>query len=199
MKTEKFRVTGMTCAACQASVTRAAQKVDGVGKADVNLIAGQMTVTYDDALTDAEAIIRAVTAVGYGTALLDGAQDKKNGFRSQWDGRQEQARSEEKNLRRRLITSLLLLIPLMYLAMGHMIGLPLPEIFTGTPNAPIAAFTQLLITLAVVAVNRKFFSVGFRAMLHRSPNMDSRPTSSRSSTKTSSPYTGKTPTAASPA
>ncbi|MBE6759415.1 MAG: heavy metal translocating P-type ATPase [Ruminococcaceae bacterium] len=173
MKTEKFRVTGMTCAACQASVTRAAQKLDGVEKADVNLIAGQMTVTYDDALTDAEAIIRAVTAVGYGTALLDGAQDKKNGFRSQWDGRQEQARSEEKNLRRRLITSLLLLIPLMYLAMGHMIGLPLPEIFTGTPNAPIAAFTQLLITLAVVAVNRKFFSVGFRAMLHRSPNMDS--------------------------
>ena len=175
MKNEKYRVTGMTCAACQASVTRAAQKVDGVENADVNLIAGQMTVTYDDTVTDSEAIIRAVTAVGYGTALLDDSSAKSGGkgFRSQWDSRKEQAKTEETSLRRRLISSLLLLVPLMYLAMGHMIGLPLPGIFTGTANAPIAAFTQLLITLAVVFINRKFFAVGIKALLHRSPNMDS--------------------------
>ena len=71
MKTEKYRVTGMTCAACQANVARAAQRVEGVEKADVNLIAGQMSVTYDETLTDAQAIIGAVTAVGYGISSME--------------------------------------------------------------------------------------------------------------------------------
>ncbi len=174
MKKEKFKVTGMTCAACQANVTRAAQRVEGVVEADVNLIAGQMTVTYDESITDSQAIISAVTAVGYGTSSMEqSGAGKKDGFRSQWNSRKEQARSEEKTLRNRLIWSLALLVPLMYLAMGHMVGLPLPEIFLGTANAPVSALTQLLITLAVVIINRKFFVVGAKALLHRAPNMDS--------------------------
>jgi len=174
MKKEKFRVTGMTCAACQANVTRAAQHVDGVFQADVNLIAGQMTVTYDETITDAQAIIDAVTAVGYGTASMESdTGGSKDGFRSQWESRKEQAQSEKKALGRRLLWSAILLVPLMYLAMGHMLGLPMPQIFVGTANAPISAFTQLLITLAVVAINRRFFTVGFRALMHRAPNMDS--------------------------
>lgn len=174
MKKEKFRVTGMTCAACQANVTRAAQRVEGVAEADVNLIAGQMTVTYDESVTNTQDIINAVTAVGYGTTSMEqSAGGGKDGFRSQWDSRKEQAKGEEKALRNRLLWSIALLIPLMYLAMGHMIGLPLPGIFLGAANAPIAAFTQLLITLAVVAINRKFFVVGTKALLHRAPNMDS--------------------------
>jgi len=174
VKKEKFKVTGMTCAACQANVSRAAQRVEGVAEVDVNLIAGQMTVTYDENVTDAQTIIDAVTAVGYGTYSMEqSAAGKKDGFRSQWNSRREQARSEEKTLRNRLIWSLALLVPLMYLAMGHMMGLPLPDLFIGTANAPISALTQLLITLAVVIINRKFFIVGIKALLHRAPNMDS--------------------------
>ena len=173
MQKEKFRVTGMTCAACQANVTKAAQKVEGVASADVNLIAGTLTATYDEAVTDPQAIIAAVNAVGYGASLLNAQKNDGDGFRGQWESRKNQAKEEEITLRNRLIWSLVLLIPLMYLAMGHMVGLPLPAIFLGTENAPIAAFTQLLITLAVVAINFKFFRVGFKALLHRAPNMDS--------------------------
>ncbi len=173
MQKEKFRVTGMTCAACQANVEKAALRVQGVESAEVNLIAGTLTAAYDEQNTDPQAIIAAVNAVGYGASLFSVRNDKGDGFKSQWESRKSQAREEELALRNRLIWSLLMLVPLMYLAMGHMLGLPLPGIFTGIENAPIAAFTQLLITLVVIAVNFKFFRVGSKALLHRAPNMDS--------------------------
>ncbi len=173
MQKEKFRVTGMTCAACQANVTKAAMKVEGVESAEVNLLAGTLTAVYDEQTADPQKIIAAVNAVGYGASLFSARNDKGDGFKSQWESRKSQAREEELTLRDRLIWSLFLLVPLMYLAMGHMVGLPLPEIFLGTQNAPIAAFTQLLITLAVVAINFRFFRVGFNALIHRAPNMDS--------------------------
>lgn len=166
-------MTGMTCAACQANVAKAAMKVEGVESADVNLIAGTLTATFDELVTDSQAIIAAINAVGYGASLFSEQKNSGDGFRGQWESRKSQAKEEEITLRNRLIWSLVLLVPLMYLAMGHMIGLPLPEIFIGTVNAPIAAFTQLLITLVVVAINFKFFRVGFKALLHRAPNMDS--------------------------
>ncbi|MDO4749424.1 MAG: heavy metal translocating P-type ATPase [Eubacteriales bacterium] len=175
MKKDKFSVTGMTCAACQANVTKAVSRLEGVQKADVSLLANQMTVEYDENLVDAAAIAAAVVDVGYGAALLGAKTDgeRAGGFRSEWQARRARAEEEAKALRRRLYTSLALLAPLMYLAMGHMMHLPLPGIFTGEENTLIAAFTQFLLTIPVLFVNRKFFIVGFRALIKRSPNMDS--------------------------
>ena len=128
MKTDKFTVTGMTCAACQANVTRAVKKLDGVSDVDVSLLAGRMTVKYDEGKVSADTIAQAVRAVGYG-AELEGAQtggkEGERDFRSQWRKRQERAENERKSMLKRLISSVVLLVPLMYIAMGEMMGLPM--------------------------------------------------------------------------
>ena len=174
MKTEKFSVTGMTCAACEANVTRSVKKLNGVSEVAVSLLANQMRVTYDEnALGEAE-IIRAVTEAGYGAARI--GQEKtpeKGGFRSEWKRRQDAAEEERRGMKRRLTLSIILLIPLMYVAMGGMMGLPVPAFLNGMENALISAFTQFLIALPVLFVNRKFFISGFHALKKRAPNMDS--------------------------
>lgn len=177
VKTEKFSVNGMTCAACEANVTRSVKKLKGVSDVSVSLLANQMHVTFDENAIGAAEIIRAVVDAGYGAARINEAQAKTEGgaggFRSEWNRRQEETEKEQAGMKRRLTRSILLLIPLMYVAMGGMLGLPLPNFLIGTENALISAFTQFLIALPVLFLNRKFFTSGFKALSKRAPNMDS--------------------------
>ncbi|MBQ9930970.1 MAG: heavy metal translocating P-type ATPase [Firmicutes bacterium] len=176
MKTEKFQITGMTCAACQANITRAVTKLDGIGEVNVNLLSHSMTASFDEEKLDPAAIIKTVQGIGYGAALINqgaAASGEKDAFRSQWDARKKQEEDEVRSMKFRLISSIILLIPLMYVSMGHMLGLPLPAAMTGTENALILAFTQLLITIPILFINRKFYSSGLKSLIKRSPNMDS--------------------------
>ena len=150
MKTEKYNVTGMTCAACQANVTR--------------LLANQMTVSYDESKVGEEDIIQAVEKIGYGASSLEQQQataQSKAGFRSEWQARQDQAVNSQKQMKRRLISSIVLLVPLMYIAMGSMMGLPVPWFFVGMENSLVNALAQLLLTIPVLFINRHFFQTGF--------------------------------------
>ncbi len=175
LKTEKFSVTGMTCAACQANVTRCVQKLEGVDNVDVNLLSRQMTVKYDEERISSDSIETAVTGIGYGASSLEKKEEhsSEGGFRGQWQARQQEADDETKEMRRRLISSVILLVPLMYVAMGSMLHIPVPPFLTGIENALISAITQMIITIPILFINRKFFQTGLRSLLHLAPNMDS--------------------------
>lgn len=175
MKTEKYNVTGMTCAACQANVTRCVSKLEGVADVNVSLLANQMTVSYDESKVGEEDIVQAVEKIGYGASSLERqtASPSKGGFRSEWQARQDQALNGQKQMKRRLISSIILLVPLMYIAMGGMMGLPVPWFFVGMENSLVNALAQLLLTIPVLFINRHFFQTGFKALWHRAPNMDS--------------------------
>ena len=157
----KFNVSGMTCAACSARVEKVTLQVPGVSKVEVNLLGGSMTVTAekDDVVN---AIIEAVANAGY-NAALPGAETKEKQVPDM--GIQE--------MKKRIIVSSVFLVVLMYFTMGHMVGLPVPSWYHGTQNAVVAALLQLFLTLPVVYLNRVYFSRGFKALLHRAPNMDS--------------------------
>ena len=175
MKTEKYNVTGMTCAACQANVTRCVTKLEGVEDVNVSLLANQMTVSYDENQVTPEAIVEAVEKIGYGASAMDqkSASPQEGGFRSQWQQRQNQAMENQRQMKHRLVASIVLLVPLMYIAMGHMMGLPVPWFFMGEENSLISALAQLILTVPVLFINRHFFQTGFKALIHRAPNMDS--------------------------
>ena len=175
MKTEKYNVTGMTCAACQANVTRCVSKLEGVADVNVSLLANQMTVSYDETKVGEDDIVQAVEKIGYGASSLERqtASPSKGGFRSEWQARQDQALNGQKQMKRRLISSIVLLVPLMYIAMGGMMGLPVPWFFVGMENSLVNALAQLLLTIPVLFINRHFFQTGFKALWHRAPNMDS--------------------------
>ena len=175
MKTEKYNVTGMTCAACQANVTRCVQKLDGVEDVNVSLLANQMTVSYDENKLRPENIISAVEGAGYGASSMEKAleKDTDTGFRGEWQLRKKQAEDSRQSMKKRLIYSVILLVPLMYIAMGSMLGLPVPGFFTGTQNVLVSALAQLLLTVPIIFINRHFYQFGFKALLHGAPNMDS--------------------------
>ena len=165
MKQETFRVSGMTCAACQAHVERAVQAVDGVSEVAVNLLLGSMLVTFDAPAT-AEGICVAVQKAGYGAT----AGENKSGKAAAAPAALAEDTETPKMLRR-LGVSLVLLLPLMYVSMGHgMWGWPLPAALA---QAPVAlGLVQLLFAAAVMVVNQKFFISGWQSMLHGAPNMD---------------------------
>ncbi len=171
MKTEKFRVTGMTCAACQANVEKVARKLDGTQKAEVNLLAEQLTVTFDENKLTADDIINAVNNIGYG-ASISSPSDKKSNATTQWDERKKNEAEKLKAMKIRLISSVIFLVILMYIAMGHMSGLPLPPFLHGTENALVNAVTQMLLTIPVMIINRKFYISGFKGLLKKVANMD---------------------------
>ena len=173
MKNEKYNITGMTCAACQANITRHVQKLEGVEKVDVNLLSNSMTVSYDDAKTNPEAIIKVVTDIGYGATKAGTEKNDGSNFSSQWNTRKKLAEDERRSMKRRLISSIILLIPLMYVAMGSMLSLPMPSFLVGMENMLISALTQLIITIPILIINKKFFVSGFKALVKRAPNMDS--------------------------
>ena len=166
----KFSVEGMSCAACSASVERVSKRVEGVTNAEVNLLAKTLVVECEkDTPELRQKIITAVEKAGFTAAPADQKADETAIIKE--DKKKE--KSEAENMKRRLIASVAILAVLMYLTMGHMVGLPVPRIFHGTENLVVFAFTQLLLTLPIVYLNRKFYIVGFKALWNRSPNMDS--------------------------
>lgn len=170
--TEKFTVTGMSCAACQANVTKAVSKVEGVSSCNVNLLSGTMTVDFGPP-ADVQKICSAVNAIGYGAQLQTENAAAESSYRSRRKELTQRQAEKEKSLKFRMIFSIILLVPLMYIAMGEMIGLPVPAFLTGMENAGVSALTQLLLALPIIFVNRKFFISGFKALFRKVPNMDS--------------------------
>ncbi len=166
---QTFQVTGMTCSACSANVERAVKKLSGVEHVEVSLLANRMTVDYDPEKTGVGEIAAAVTAAGYGAST----GEKKAAERQNAPEGGSLVAQQLAAMKRRLILSIGFLIPLMYVSMGHMAGLPLPGFLAGYENSVGYAMTQFLLALPVVYVNRSFFEVGFRSLWHRAPNMDS--------------------------
>ncbi len=169
---QKFDITGMSCASCSAHVEKSVSKVAGVQEVQVNLLTNSMTVVYDDSVTSSGEIVSAVEKAGYGACPIQ-RQASSQAHSSLLVSREDPALKEQKEMKRRLIISLVFLIPLFYLSMGHMMGLPIPWFFQGEENALAFAFTQLLLCLPIALVNRHYFTGGFAALWHRSPNMDS--------------------------
>ncbi len=169
---QKFDITGMSCASCSAHVEKSVSKVAGVQEVQVNLLTNSMTVVYDDSVTSSGEIVSAVEKAGYGACPIQ-RQASSQAYSSLPVSREDPALKEQKEMKRRLIISLVFLIPLFYLSMGHMMGLPIPWFFQGEENALAFAFTQLLLCLPIALVNRHYFTGGFAALWHRSPNMDS--------------------------
>lgn len=168
-----FTVTGMTCAACQANVEKCVSRLDGVRSASVNLLSGDMQVMLDRTKTDSAAIIDAVRHIGYGAQIK---REQGGGHGNPGADRSKRTNPHietAKALKTRLIVSAVLLVPLMYLSMGHMLSLPLPHAISAGNHAPINALIQMFIALGVIIVNRAFFTRGFKALFHRMPNMDS--------------------------
>ena len=158
--TDKFVITGMTCAACAAHVERAAASVPGVHSASVNLMLGSLVCDHDDSAAP-EAIITAVQAAGYGAAPESAA-------RRDLHAEQDAA---VKSMGRRLLWSVVCLVPLFYLSMGHMMGLPVPMFMHTQPL--LAAFVLLALTVPILILNRSYFTVGFSRLFKGAPNMDS--------------------------
>ena len=158
--TEKFVVTGMTCAACAAHVERAANSVPGVRDASVNLMLGTLTCQRDDSV-DPAAIVSAVTAAGYGAAP---ESEVRRDLRAEQD-------ASAKAMGRRLLWSAVCLVPLFYLSMGHMMGLPVPAFMHTEPL--LAGILLLVLTVPILLLNRSYFTVGFSRLCKGSPNMDS--------------------------
>ncbi len=171
MKTQKFKITGMTCAACQANVEKAAKKLDGTKSAEVNLLSEQLTVDFDENKISEQDIINAVNSIGYGATLF-GSHRKESGLKAEWAERRKAEEEKEVAMKKRLISSIIFLVVLMYITMGHMIGLPLPSFLEGTENALINALTQMLLTIPVMIINRKFFVSGFKGLIKKAANMD---------------------------
>ena len=182
---ERFDVTGMTCSACSSQVEKSVSKLTGVENVSVNLLTNSMQVEFDENKLDTAGIIKAVEDAGYGAAVKD--EHAKSGTKtSGQSGSQENSglsavEQNVKNMKKRLIVSLIFWIPLMYVSMGHMIyqwlNIPMPP-FTmnflhGNENAITYAFTQFLLLLPILIANQKYFKNGFKTLWHRSPNMDS--------------------------
>ena len=170
METRQFNVTGMSCAACSSRVEKAVCALRGVSAAEVNLLTNSLKATFDEGVLGVEDIERAVEDAGYGAS--------EKGFAGR--GRTAAATAPEADaeaaaeaVRVRLIWSFALLAPLMWLSMGPMAGLPVPVMLTGAQGAPMMAFTQFLLTLPIVLLNRRYFTGGLRALVNRAPNMDS--------------------------
>lgn len=178
----KFNITGMTCSACSAHVQRAVEKLEGAAEVQVNLLTNSMSVNYDEASLSADKIIEAVEKAGYGASLADSLKSSSSNRNSaETDGKtsgtrsyqNDAAKAERDKIKKRLCWSLVFMIPLFYVSMGHMASLPVPHFLHGIENAVIFSFTQFLLALPVLIINKKFFVGGFKAFLNKAPNMDS--------------------------
>ncbi len=161
--TEKFNVTGMTCSACSAHVEKSVKKLDGVKSVNVNLLQNNMHVDFDETAISVDDIINAVVSGGYGASVAGKEQEKKD----------NKIDNEISNMKFRLVVSLVCLVPLMYISMGHMWGWPFLSVFHGAENGITFALTQMLLTLPIMYVNRKYYITGFKTLFHGAPNMDS--------------------------
>lgn len=179
MAQDKFDVGGMTCAACQAHVDRAVSKLDGVESVAVNLLAGSMLVDYDPAQVSPDDICTAVDRAGYsaspistGTdAVQSGSAQARSGV-THMETPTKKLEAAASAMRTRLIVSIVFLIPLFYIGMGHMLGWPLPGIFTDHTHSMTLALTELVLLIPIVYVNDAYFINGFKSLAHGAPTMD---------------------------
>lgn len=177
MKKVKFDIVGMTCSSCSSHVERVISKLDGIKDVNVNLLSNSMITEYDESILNEKKIIDTVIDAGYGANVHE--ENKKS---EKIDKSNENVNNNNiTSMKKRLIVSICFLIPLMYIAMYHMFyewfGIPIPNIvsnlFHGSKNSIIFAFTQFLLLLPIIYVNRNYFIVGFKRLLKASPNMDS--------------------------
>ena len=173
LKKETYDVTGMSCAACSSRVEKAVARQSGVQQVSVNLLKNSMVVEYDESVLSSAQIVAAVEQAGYGAsphekpgAAFPAAQSGKQGGLSA-------AQEAYRGMKRRLALSLVFTVPLFYLSMGHMMGWPLPGCFLGMENALVFAFTQFLLLIPIVFINRQYYIGGCKALIQRAPNMDS--------------------------
>ena len=169
MITQKYKITGMTCAACSSAVERVTRKMEGVAESNVNLTTGILLITYDETLLGPENIIRKIDRAGFGAELFV-EKDKKK--------KQEDDESMEGNLkktRNRLICNIILVIPLLYICLGHMLPfeLPIPKFMGMNEHPMVFALVQMVLTIVVLVNGRKFYLVGFKSLFKGNPNMDS--------------------------
>lgn len=177
MKHEKYAITGMSCSACSSRVEKAVSKLDGMKKVSVNLLTNSMQVDYDEGTLSSQDIIQAVIDAGYGATL---SGENKKATAASEPSPSDLAKKDMKAMKHRLIWSILFLIPVMYIAMHHMLlewfGIPVPEafqaVFHGDENAITFAFTQFLLILPIMYLNRKYYINGFRTLFQGAPNMD---------------------------
>ncbi|MEG1442196.1 MAG: heavy metal translocating P-type ATPase, partial [Oscillospiraceae bacterium] len=155
---QKFHVDGMSCSACSATVQKLAEHIKGVKKAEVNLLTKSMMCEFDSRKTSELDIIKAVEQAGFSAYT--------------WKDTQKSKPEKFTNIKTRLIISICFLVPLMYISMGHMLSLPFTNLLHDPQNAIFFSLTQFILTLPVLYVNRKFFFVGFKSLINRSPNMD---------------------------
>ena len=179
MAQDKFDVGGMTCAACQAHVDRAVSKLDGVQSVAVNLLAGSMMVDYDPAQVTSDDICAAVDRAGYSASPISTGTDAVQSGSAQARSGAAHMESPTKKLeaaasamRTRLIVSIIFLIPLFYIGMGHMLGWPLPGVFTDHAHSMTLALTELVLLIPIVYVNDAYFINGFKSLAHGAPIMD---------------------------
>ena len=158
---ESFDITGMTCSACSSRVEKTVARLSGVQKVEVNLLSNSMKVEFDESLDEAS-IIQAVENAGYGASIKGKNSAKK-----------VEIEDESQTMKKRAVYSFIFLIPLFWISMGSMMGLWIPAFLDGVENALAFAFTQFLLCLPIMYLNRKYFIVGFKALIQRSPNMDS--------------------------
>ena len=174
MKKETYDITGMSCAACSARIEKGISGMEGMQQCSVNLLKNSMTVSYDEAELDSGKIIHQVEDIGYGASLHQTQGSKTTGASGRGkNGATDAAAAAAKQMKQRLIVSLVFTIPLFYISMGHMAGWPLPPWLLGARNHMIFAFTQFLLVLPVLIAGGHYFKNGLRNLWHRSPNMDS--------------------------
>ena len=167
MKKEVYKIEGMTCAACSSAVERVTKKLEGVQESSVNLVAGKLTIVYDEALCGPQQIIAKVEKAGFG--IKPYVDDKKR--------REEAAKKEEqerKEAKKRFLLAAVFAVPLLYIAMGHMFpnGLPLPQFLSMEEHPLTFALVQLFLTIPVLYFGRNFYLVGYKALFSGNPNMD---------------------------
>ena len=179
MAQDKFDVGGMTCAACQAHVDRAVSKLDGVQSVSVNLLAGSMLVDYDPAQVTPDDICTAVDRAGYSASPVSaGTEAAANGSAQARSGATHMESPTKKlevaasAMRTRLIVSIIFLVPLFYIGMGHMLGWPLSSVFTDHTHSMTLALTELVLLIPIVYVNDAYFINGFKSLVHGAPTMD---------------------------
>lgn len=169
MKTEVYNIEGMACAACSSAVERVTRKLDGVQSSDVNLTTNKMVITYDESKVTEQMIVEKVDKAGFKASLVVESADKKKQEEEVFE-KQEEALHVAK---RRVVIALCLAVPLLYISMGHMMGMPLPGLINPGSNPVNFALIQLILTVAVLICGRKFYIVGIKALVKGNPNMDS--------------------------
>lgn len=176
MKKVKFDVQGMTCSSCSAHVEKAVAKLDGTKNVEVNLLSNNMVVEYDEKILNNQNIIKAVIDAGYNADILEKTENTNKN-----EKKEDKTKENIKLMKNRLIISICFLIPLMYIAMNYMLykwfGIPVPSfiqnLFHGAENGVLFSFTQFLLLIPIMYVNRNYFIVGFKRLLKGTPNMDS--------------------------